>query len=135
MGPDDPAGTEGLYRDRGLASMSERPRFFDDQPAWPAARSLPSPACARRSGAGASRIDGRSAVDLVKREELDAVMELAANARPGRGRGNRSMMRCSDLRHGSACCFAGDAERLGVRLAARVLRRRLGSWLTWSCNP
>jgi BMFP domain-containing protein YqiC len=65
--------------------MSERPRFFDDL-AGVAGGAISALAGLREEieALARARIDeGIRRLDLVKREELDAVMELAANARAG----------------------------------------------------
>ncbi len=65
--------------------MSERPRFFDDL-AGVAGGALSALAGLREEleALARARIDEMiRSLDLVKREELDAVAELAANARAG----------------------------------------------------
>ena len=65
--------------------MAERPRFFDDL-AGVAGGALSALACLREEVEALARARIDEAIrrlDLVKREELDALAELAANARAG----------------------------------------------------
>jgi hypothetical protein len=65
--------------------MSDRPRFFDDL-AGVAGGAMSALAGLREEAEALvrARIDGAiRRLDLVKREELDAMAELAANARAG----------------------------------------------------
>jgi BMFP domain-containing protein YqiC len=69
----------------GWTQMSERPRFFDDL-AGVAGGAISALAGLREEveALARARIDETiRRLDLVKREELDAVAELAANARAG----------------------------------------------------
>jgi BMFP domain-containing protein YqiC len=68
-----------------MAQMGERPRFFDDL-AGVAGGAISALAGLREEieALARARIDDTIRhLDLVKREELDAVAELAANARAG----------------------------------------------------
>ena len=76
---------EGTGRDGRQAQMAERPRFFDDL-AGVAGGAISALAGLREEieALARARIDEAiRRLDLVKREELDAMAELAANARAG----------------------------------------------------
>ncbi len=65
--------------------MAERPRFFDDL-AGVAGGALSALAGLREEAGSVARArldEALRALDLVRREELEAVQELAANARAG----------------------------------------------------
>ena len=75
----------GESAERGWQAMSERPRFFDDL-AGVAGGAISALAGLREEieALARARIDEAiRRLDLVKREELDAMAELAANARAG----------------------------------------------------
>ena len=103
--------------------MAERPRFFDDL-AGVAGGAISALAGLREEVEALARARIDEAIrrlDLVKREELDAMAELAANARAGQEAAEAQLrevqQRLAALearRRG-----AGGAERCRVRLAAR----------------
>ena len=83
--------------------MSERPRFFDDL-AGVAGGAISALAGLREEieALARARIDEAiRRLELVRREEFDAMAELAANARsrPGGGRGASSRTCCSGSPH------------------------------------
>ena len=103
--------------------MAERPRFFDDL-AGVAGGAISALAGLREEVEALARARIDEAIrrlDLVKREELDAMAELAANARAGQEAAEAQLARSPAAagRAGGARRGAGDAERCRVRLAAR----------------
>ena len=120
----------------GLAAMSDRPRFFDDL-AGVAGGALSALAGLREEAEALVRARIDEAIrrlDLVRREEMEALAELARQRedRPG---GSGSPARRGD----AASCGArnprrspGDGESDRVRLAARrPCSVGYGSWSTW----
>jgi len=71
--------------------MADRPKMFDDLAGLAGGAFSPSPGCARKAEALVrARVDETlRKLDLVRREELDAVAELAATPAPGRRRRRR----------------------------------------------
>ena len=120
--------------------MAERPRFFDDL-AGVAGGAISALAGLREEieALARARIDEAiRRLDLVKREELDAMAELAANARAGQEAAEAQLheVQRAACRAGGARRGAGGAERCRVRLAARrVASVGWDSWLTRSRNP
>ena len=109
--------------------MSERPRFFDDL-AGVAGGAISALAGLREEieALARARIDETiRRLDLVKREELDAMAELAANARAGQEAAEAQLRDAAAAagRAGSAGRRAGDAETMPSEAcgAARCLGR------------
>jgi BMFP domain-containing protein YqiC len=78
-------GGESRIRNRSTQAMSDRPRFFDDL-AGVAGGAISALAGLREEAEAMmrARLDELiQRLDLVRREELEAVQELAANARTG----------------------------------------------------
>ena len=103
--------------------MAERPRFFDDL-AGVAGGAISALAGLREEieAVARARIDEAiRRLDLVKREELDAMTELAANARAGQEAAEAQLLdvvqRLAALEARVAALEI--AERCRVRLAAR----------------
>ena len=120
--------------------MAERPRFFDDL-AGVAGGAISALAGLREEVEALARARIDEAIrrlDLVKREELDAMAELAANARAGQEAAEAQL---HDVQQRLAALEARvaaleSAERCRVRLAARhVASVGWDSWLTRSRNP
>ena len=121
--------------------MTERPRFFDDL-AGVAGGAMSALAGLREEVEAMARARIDEAIrrlDLVKREELDAMAELAANARAGQEAAEAQLREI----------LRGALAALEVRVAAIetpkqyivTLAARRGasvgsdSWLTWFRNP
>ena len=109
--------------------MAERPRFFDDL-AGVAGGAISALAGLREEVEALARARIDEAIrrlDLVKREELDAMAELAANARAGQEAAEAQLhdMSAAAGRAGSASRGTGDAERCRREAcgAARCLGR------------
>ena len=119
--------------------MSDRPRFFDDL-AGVAGGAISALAGLREEAEALVRARIDEAIrrlDLVKREELEALAELAANARAGQeaaeARLTEAMERLAALEVRVAALETRKHGRL--RLAARHAGSvGCDSWLTWSRN-
>ncbi len=97
--------------------MAERPRFFDDL-AGVAGGALSALTGLRDEAESVLRArleEALRALDLVKREELDAVRELAANARAGQ-----------EAAEGSLAAALKRIEALEARVAALEPKREVG---------